>query len=315
VACALVNGFGLDQEYALGFLELYNRKCEPPWSQAALRHKIQSALKAQHIKPRGHMLNGTKGVPEPATPQPSAMSIMDPDWPEPEPWLIERIAKHGPNLAGLWDMSPMRLESEDQSVSCAEEIIDVLFPGNPLLCCGRTSWQFATRRRETWRGHLGRLPLMVPSACLKIQGPTKEGKLSEHCLSITACRAYLVVEFDFRALDDRGQPTRWEPLIKGWRRNGVTTLDASASLHTHLAERLPLVLVVHSGAKSIHAWFNVLDHEETHLKESFMNYAARLGADRATWGRSQFVRIPSGLRQTGERQRVWYFDPSKAIKP
>jgi hypothetical protein len=66
VACALVNGFGLDGEVALGFLELYNRKCEPHWTQAELRHKIRSALGSKHMKVRGHLLNGTEFVPEPA---------------------------------------------------------------------------------------------------------------------------------------------------------------------------------------------------------------------------------------------------------
>jgi hypothetical protein len=315
IACALINGFGLAEEVALRHLELYNRTCEPPWSHTELRHKIRSALGSKHLKPRGHLLNGTDVIPEPAVAAASPVLPLAPDWPEPDPGLIERIVKYGLRLADLWDMSPIRLESEDKSHSCAEDVIDILFPGNPLLCCGRTSWQFATRRREIWRGHLGRLPLMVPSACLRIQGPTKDGKPSEHCLSITACRAYLVIEFDFRAQDDEGPATCLEPLITLWRRQGITTLDASASLHAHLAERLPLVLVVHSGAKSLHAWFNVLGHEETHLKKSFMNYAVRLGADRATWVRSQFVRIPSGLRQSGERQRIWYFDPSKAIQP
>ena len=40
-----------------------------------------------------------------------------------------------------------------------------------------------------------------------------------------------------------------------------------------------------------------------------MRHAVELGADKATWSRSQFVRLPAGLRDTGARQSVFYFDP------
>lgn len=41
----------------------------------------------------------------------------------------------------------------------------------------------------------------------------------------------------------------------------------------------------------------------------FMRYAVALGADRATWTRSQFVRMPDGTRDNGERQTVYFFNP------
>jgi hypothetical protein len=40
-----------------------------------------------------------------------------------------------------------------------------------------------------------------------------------------------------------------------------------------------------------------------------MQYAVSLGADRATWTRSQFVRMPDGARGNGERQTVFFFNP------
>jgi hypothetical protein len=45
-----------------------------------------------------------------------------------------------------------------------------------------------------------------------------------------------------------------------------------------------------------------------------MDYAVSLGADHATWLRSQFVRLPDGLRQNGRRQVTYYLDPRKAVK-
>lgn len=40
-----------------------------------------------------------------------------------------------------------------------------------------------------------------------------------------------------------------------------------------------------------------------------MRYAVSLGADHATWTRSQFVRLPDGTRDNGHRQAVYYFAP------
>jgi hypothetical protein len=40
-----------------------------------------------------------------------------------------------------------------------------------------------------------------------------------------------------------------------------------------------------------------------------MNYAVSLGADSATWTRSQFVRMPDGMREGGARQMVYFFNP------
>ena len=41
----------------------------------------------------------------------------------------------------------------------------------------------------------------------------------------------------------------------------------------------------------------------------FMRYAVSIGADPATWTRSQFVRIPGGRRNNGKKQEVLYFRP------
>jgi hypothetical protein len=45
VACVLVLGFGLTLAEALGLLNEYNATCVPPWTQAELVHKVNSAAK------------------------------------------------------------------------------------------------------------------------------------------------------------------------------------------------------------------------------------------------------------------------------
>jgi len=215
-------------------------------------------------------------------------------------------------LYDLWESSPIRLESpENQS----EEIIDVIFPGNPLLCCGKADYEFATRRRVTWRGHLHRLAKIVPNPMLTVSGHTQDmGRLSEHTKEATAARVYLVIEFDFSEFAGDGKtPSQWAPLVREWTAAGITVGDAGAALHLHLALRLPLVLVVHSGGKSLHGWYYVYETADNQLRP-FMAYAVSLGADPHTWLRSQFVRMPDGRRENGNPQITYYFDPRKAVK-
>jgi hypothetical protein len=67
-------------------------------------------------------------------------------------------------------------------------------------------------------------------------------------------------------------------------------------------------MVVHSGSKSLHGWFFCAGQPEERLRQ-VMRYCVSIGADRATWSRSQFVRMPDGLRDNGKRQVVYYFNP------
>jgi hypothetical protein len=231
-------------------------------------------------------------------------------WPERDLEQIDQIVRGGFGLYDLWDTSPVRF-TDDQSH--AEEIIDILFPGDPLLCIGKNECRFWTKPREAWRGTLSLLPLIVANPMLNVEGRTQRGRQSQHTLDACAARIYLPIEFDFSRFENDGISTVFAPLIESWECDGITVADACAALHWHLAERLPLVLAVHSGGKSLHAWFAVFDRDEDTESWPFMRLAHQLGADHVTWCRSQFVRLPDGRRQNGVRQLIYYFDPSKAV--
>ncbi len=190
------------------------------------------------------------------------------------------IASTG-GLADLQEISPIRYED---AAPHTEEIIDRLFPDNPLLCCGASSTNFNTRPREDWRGGLSRLKFIVPSPMTALTGKTKDGRISAHTLDNTGARRFLVVEQDIGSPDDQ------------------------AGVLLYLASKAPLALAVHSGSKSIHGWFYCHGQPEESL-HSFMRHAVEIGCDRATWTRSQFVRIPDGTHDNGSRQAVYYFNP------
>jgi putative DNA primase/helicase len=56
VACILVQGFDLSPEDASPFMARYNQRCEPPWSEGELNHKVRDADRAPGNKPRGYLL-------------------------------------------------------------------------------------------------------------------------------------------------------------------------------------------------------------------------------------------------------------------
>jgi hypothetical protein len=192
--------------------------------------------------------------------------------------VIEEI---GMGLADLWEESPIRL---DEGAPGVEELIDILFPAECLLCAGLAPDDFDTLPREEWRGYLHQFSLVVPSPMTACRGTTKSGTESARCNANTSARRFLVVEFD----------------------DG--TLDEHAALLAHLAGHAPLILVVHSGNKSMHGWFWCGDSSEDQWRR-FMDYAVMLGADPATWTRSQMVRLPWGMRSPGVVQKPFYLNP------
>jgi hypothetical protein len=214
--------------------------------------------------------------------------------------LIKAVAHTGNGLVDLWEASPVRL---DTNKTRTDEIIELLFPGNPLLCCGWTRHRFDTRARQHWH-KLQDLQFIVPSPMTARQGLTREGKLSAHALSNTGPRRFLIVEFDFNASNSDEEARLLERLAA----EGRDVRDLCGALLLHLAEKAPLALAVHSGGKSLHGWFYCADVPEEKVLRVF-NYAVSLGADRANWTRSQFARMPDGLRENGRRQTVYFFNP------
>jgi hypothetical protein len=201
-------------------------------------------------------------------------------WPKANAEQRAAIIRDNGGLADLWEMSQPRIED---GLPHSEEIVDRLFSGNPILCCGQSQTIFDTKPREDWRGELGRLQFIVPSPMSATTGQSKDGKESKHTLANTGARRFLICEFDHGTTDDQ------------------------AALLLHLGTFAPLVCAVHSGGKSLHGWFFVQGQTEAKV-EKFFRYAVSLGADRATWTRSQFVRMPDGTRDNGKCQTVFFLN-------
>jgi hypothetical protein len=65
VAKKLAHDFGMTEHDAWPILLDYNSRCQPPWSERELRHKLESAGKlTRAAKSRGHLRQqSTKSMP------------------------------------------------------------------------------------------------------------------------------------------------------------------------------------------------------------------------------------------------------------
>jgi hypothetical protein len=198
-----------------------------------------------------------------------------------EPGLWREVGIREASLYDLWEASPIKWDDGEPH---SEEVIDTLFPGNPWLCCGQTTYAFETRRREDLRGLLSQLSFIVPNEAISKTGLTQEGYESEHAKSQFPVRKYVVFEFD--AERDK---------------------DIQASIILWLASKCTLKLVVDSGGKSLHAWFSADGVGEETLLLTYNNLV-RLGVDPRTYTGSQFVRMPDGLRNNITRQSIIYYN-------
>lgn len=257
------------------------RVLHPFRSQDEIIELLRSATAGEPVK-AGEIEDAVRNSADKAC-QPQARSPhhREPTWSPVDTAKRTQIIERSAGLSDLWELSPIPFEDEDAHT---EDVIDALFPGDPWLCCGLSNDRFKTRLRSDWRGSLAAQQLIVPSPMTGEWGVTKDGKKSQHSLSNTGPRRFLVVE------QDSGTP------------------DDQAAILVHLAARAPLVLAVFSGSKSIHGWFYCQGRPEERLRW-FMNDAVSLGADRATWTRSQFVRMPDGTRDNGKRQSIYFFNP------
>ena len=196
------------------------------------------------------------------------------------------VAATAITVADLAEASPVHFQDETPHT---DAIVRTLFPGDPLICCG-AGWEHTHTRPLSSHRLLAMMQFIVPSAMSAPTGLTQKGKVSEHTLSNTGPRQFLVIE------QDQGD------------------VDSQACIIAHLADSAPLVLVVHSGGKSLHSWFHCAGQPDFAVAR-FFDHACRLGADAATWTPSQLVRMPDGCRRLSgggfARQSVLYWNPER----
>ena len=158
------------------------------------------------------------------------------------------------------------------------EILKLLYADQDLLHLSPDIFHDKIMECKEWvNGDLAKMQYLCPC---KFKGKEK-GRLAEN----VAERSFIVFETDER-------PNDW---------------DGQAGLIERLAKELPLRMVLWSGNKSLHAWFDSNDSNKDQV-EQFHKMVVTLGGDRAVLRAAQMVRFPHGKNsKTGKKQEVVYF--------
>jgi hypothetical protein len=230
-------------------------------------------------------------------------------WPEPD--LDEIPAIVNQELTAIRGNSPLAYLRKLSPIkgATANQIIDVLFPGDPLLCVGESPKRFRTKRK-TAHGDFSEYSFIVPSPMSAPKGKTQKGRYSDRSLNNVGPRRFLPIEFDITEfLRDGVTETDFAPLVREWRSKGISAKQAQAAIVLYLMRDREPVLVVDSGGKSLHVWFYCEGTPEPEITE-YVKRAVTIGADHVTDSKAQLVRMPEGTRDSGERQEALYFNPN-----
>jgi hypothetical protein len=296
VACQLVNGFGLSENDALHYLTLYNDRCQPPWSERELIHKVRSAMNASHAKPIGHLI-GENGTFRREDMQPQRV-----ERPKIEPaQAIEKYLKGFQcGEADLWEASPIRPDDDftQDGILLVEHLFhtgeSINVVTNFTIAETKDKRQKAnpsgvgeTTERDTLidRWKLEGMPVSAAGGWMRIN-PVNGGVSNEH---VTAFR-FALLEFD----------------------------RIPISLQLRLLARLPLPIsaILTSGGKSVHAWVKIdarsFEEYDEHVL-ALRDIIGDFGADRANKNPSRLSRLVGVTRKieaVGDgRQRLIYLNP------
>lgn len=202
------------------------------------------------------------------------------EWPEPSLALIESTLQTTPPVCDV--TQPLDIS--------AGEVLSHLFRPGELVCSGRNTERASVRPLEETIADANWLQFVVVNPMRGLEAPNYQGRMSPRCQNNTGLRRHLVVEFDNPGLGKHQQ----------------------ASLLGHLAQVVPLVLVVDSGGKSLHGWFRV-DQLSRQDQVRFFCLACLLAADPSRWDVCGWLRMPGGLRVVdgvpSVRQHVLHFNP------
>lgn len=226
-----------------------------------------------------------------------------PAWPMRDDDLLARFWEdHPATVDELADLSPCPAPGHPLDVLRALHGTD-----NALICLGtEPTGPFYTRTLSEWarRGDsIERWEMTVPNAMRTAWGTTEEGKQSARCRD-NSCgmggQRFLVLEFDL------------PPHAAVIRELGASAPDVCAALILGKFDLQKILMVVHSGGKSLHLWLPADGRRQDQINQ-FYRVWCRYGGDwRGSLPEQQF-RLPQGFRRDKAAvQRVVYWNPEVA---
>lgn len=190
-------------------------------------------------------------------------------------------------------------KSPDSVTAHPADIIRTLFEPKDVICIQRTGTEGGTLVRvNDLPDDLREYRFLNPATFKHLEGidaPQPDGstKHMTRCNLNVKSRLMILLEYD-------ADPTDKE---------GVSKMERFNSYCNACAEFIPRILIVNTGGKSIHNWFDARDATAAEIT-AFFNLAVQHGADKAMGAKSQIARMPNvGSAGPGrDAQTVLYFD-------
>lgn len=195
-----------------------------------------------------------------------------PDWPSPSFEARKRRASYQPLFA------------VNENVATAREAWETVFSKDDLICAGPNEFSAETRPRDEWLDFTEGLQFVVPNAMSAVEGKLCDGRMSSRCReNAPKIRRWIVLETDL------GTDLEEQAIV-------LSSLDH---------RRCPLRMVVFSGGKSLHGWFDAKQLSNAEQIRWF-RHAVYLGHDSKLWLAWQWVRSPGGRRDNQAIQKVLF---------
>ena len=197
----------------------------------------------------------------------------------------------------FWEASPVRLF--DAPEKDTELFLRTLYKPDACLFIG-TQYDTKVRTVAQWIDLFKKHPTLLPFICPNpVDGQphrTKSGTLSYRCDEAVCKFKFAVLEFD--TLSRNEQFAFWGEMLNV----------------------LPVVALIDSGNKSLHAWIHVpdvhtLEEWKIKIEQKFFEQCLKpLGIDTACKNPSHMSRLPGCIRkETGRWQRLLYLNPEARL--
>jgi len=315
VACVLVQGFALAPHQALPLFAEYNQRCDPPWSEKELMHKLSGAERAGGLRvsgggvlPRGCLAQGATFVPSDkyrsyhALPEPVKSTYK-------EDVLMRFAGKWTREVDLVWLAN--RSSIDPATVSAGHFLAALYQPGEHVVV-------FTNDRSAV----IGKGITMWPET-----EPPEAGPCGVWYLVQPVTGEYHPTE------DGEKMSCRSKEAVTSWRYMTIESDEAHPRLWLGAIAQLPLRIaaIYTSGGRSVHTLVRVdaaTKGEWDDTKNKMVEGLVTIGADRKNMTAVRLSRLPGCTRYgkrdaegryvqfpQPQRQKLLYLNPSPPLAP
>ena len=301
VAAVLVNGFGLGYGDALMLLQEWNHSCQPSWSERELQHKIESAGRAPHGSPRGHLLGRDElpsaqsmvggGIARPLRPVP----------PDPLKATVRFLSGFRCTEQDLAEASPIRMDRDWRYDGAL--LAGALYQPQEQI-------NFVTEF-DTTKDRKGREKANPKGRGLTVERDTLVARFEQRGTDTSEAGAWLRMNpVDGRGVGDANVTAYRFALLES------DTLPVELQLPLFARLPLPVAAILSSGGRSFHAWVRVdaSDADDyRRMVSRLLELVGKFGVDGKNKNPSRLSRLPGAQRSIGAVgdgiQRLLYLNP------